>query len=75
MRSAPATGTSGTNKITTVAAGETSGDSTDAVNGSQLYETNMLISQYNESISQLAGDTSETYITEKWYRREIHPYE
>ncbi|HAK5455527.1 TPA: hypothetical protein H1V30_001039 [Salmonella enterica] len=57
-------GTSGTNKITNVAAGEIASDSTDAVNGSQLYETNMLISQYNESISQLAGDTRETYITE-----------
>ncbi|ELE4227115.1 TPA: trimeric autotransporter adhesin SadA [Salmonella enterica] len=57
-------GTSGTNKITNVAAGEIASDSTDAVNGSQLYETNMLISQYNESIIQLAGDTSETYITE-----------
>ncbi|EAO9593519.1 trimeric autotransporter adhesin SadA [Salmonella enterica] len=57
-------GTSGTNKITNVAAGEIASDSTDAVNGSQLYETNMLISQYNESISQLAGDTSETYIKE-----------
>ncbi|ENT2349137.1 trimeric autotransporter adhesin SadA [Salmonella enterica] len=57
-------GTSSTNKITNVAAGEIASDSTDAVNGSQLYETNMLISQYNESISQLAGDTSETYITE-----------
>ncbi|EBJ9429108.1 autotransporter adhesin SadA [Salmonella enterica] len=56
--------TSGTNKITNVAAGEIASDSTDAVNGSQLYETNMLISQYSESISQLAGDTSETYITE-----------
>ncbi|ECV0740144.1 autotransporter adhesin SadA [Salmonella enterica subsp. enterica serovar Montevideo] len=57
-------GPSGTNKITNVAAGEIASDSTDAVNGSQLYETNMLIAQYNESISQLAGDTSETYITE-----------
>ncbi|HIE7635346.1 trimeric autotransporter adhesin SadA [Salmonella enterica] len=57
-------GTSGTNKIPNVAAGEIASDSTDAINGSQLYETNMLISQYNESISQLAGDTSETYITE-----------
>ncbi|HGY4930292.1 MULTISPECIES: trimeric autotransporter adhesin SadA [Citrobacter] len=57
-------GTSGTNKITNVAAGEIASDSTDAVNGSQLHETNMLISQYNESISQITGDTSETYITE-----------
>ncbi|WP_142688705.1 ESPR-type extended signal peptide-containing protein [Citrobacter braakii] len=57
-------GTSGTNKITNVAAGEIASDSTDAVNGSQLHETNMLISQYNESINQITGDTSETYITE-----------
>ena len=57
-------GTSGTNKITNVAAGEIASDSTDAVNGSQLHETNMMISQYNESINQITGDTSETYITE-----------
>ncbi|MGS9351637.1 hypothetical protein ACQWIZ_24455, partial [Salmonella enterica subsp. enterica serovar Infantis] len=48
-------GTSGTNKITKVAAGEIASDSPDAVNGSQLYDTNMLISQYNDSLSQLAG--------------------
>ncbi|EAX3603300.1 autotransporter adhesin SadA, partial [Salmonella enterica] len=57
-------GANGTNKITNVAAGEIASDSTDAVNGSQLYETNLLISQYNESISQITGDTSETYIAE-----------
>ncbi|ECK5001580.1 hypothetical protein FRK78_22335 [Salmonella enterica] len=56
--------TGNASKITNLAAGTLAADSTDAVNGSQLYETNMLISQYNESISQLAGDTSETYITE-----------
>ncbi|KYF17817.1 hypothetical protein AIZ13_25710, partial [Salmonella enterica subsp. enterica serovar Typhimurium] len=54
-------GTSGTIKITNVAAGDIASDSTDAVNCSQLYESYMLISQYIESISQLAGDTSETY--------------
>ncbi|EHI7786707.1 TPA: YadA-like family protein [Salmonella enterica subsp. salamae serovar 42:g,t:-] len=57
-------GANGTNKITNVAAGEIASNSTDAVNGSQLYETNLLISQYNESISQITGDTSETYIAE-----------
>ncbi|NKD26263.1 autotransporter adhesin SadA [Citrobacter freundii] len=57
-------GTSGTNKITNVAAGEIASDSTDAVNGTQLYETNQLIALNNEVISNLAGDTSETYITD-----------
>jgi len=57
-------GTSGTNKITNVAAGEIASDSTDAVNGAQLYETNQLIALNNEVISNLAGDTSETYITD-----------
>jgi autotransporter adhesin len=56
-------GNSGTNKITNVAAGEIASDSTDAVNGAQLYETNQLITQNSEAISNIAGDTSETYIT------------
>ena len=56
-------GTSGTNKITNVAAGEIASDSTDAVNGAQLYETNQLVALNNEVITNLAGDTSETYIT------------
>ena len=50
-------------KITNVAAGELAAESTDAVNGAQLYETNMLIEQTNEAITNIAGDTSETYIT------------
>ncbi|EFE06274.1 YadA-like family protein [Citrobacter youngae] len=57
-------GSSATNKITNVAAGALSADSTDAVNGAQLYETNTLIAQNSDIISNLAGDTSETYITE-----------
>ncbi|HED6365480.1 TPA: YadA-like family protein [Escherichia coli] len=44
-------------KITNVAAGTISDTSTDAVNGSQLNATNMLI-------QNIAGDTSESYITE-----------
>ncbi|MBF0034938.1 hypothetical protein HAX39_20385, partial [Citrobacter freundii] len=56
-------GTSGTNKITNVAAGEIASDSTDAVNGAQLYETDQLVALNNEVITNLAGDTSETYIT------------
>ncbi|QMI03428.1 YadA-like family protein [Citrobacter sp. RHB25-C09] len=50
-------------KITNVAAGELAAESTDAVNGAQLYETNLLIEQTNEAITNIAGDTSETYIT------------
>ena len=56
-------GNSATNKVTNVAAGALSADSTDAVNGAQLYETNQLITENSEAISNLAGDTSETYIT------------
>jgi autotransporter adhesin len=56
-------GTNTTNKITNVAAGTLSADSTDAVNGAQLYETNQLIALNSEVINNLAGDTSDTYIT------------
>ena len=56
-------GTNATNKITNVAAGTLSADSTDAVNGAQLYETNQLIALNSEVINNLAGDTSDTYIT------------
>ncbi len=44
--------------ITNVANGQINETSTDAVNGSQLNATNMLI-------QNIAGDTSESYITEK----------
>ncbi|EER9476684.1 adhesin [Escherichia coli] len=48
--------------ITNVADGNIGESSTDAINGSQLFNTNMLIQQNSEIINQLAGNTSETYI-------------
>ena len=57
-------GSEATSKITNVAAGTISDTSTDAVNGSQLYATNMLITQNSEIINQLAGNTDNTYIEE-----------
>ncbi|ELO3286954.1 YadA-like family protein [Escherichia coli] len=50
--------------ITNVADGNIGEGSTDAINGSQLFNTNMMIQQNSEIINQLAGDTSETYIEE-----------
>ncbi|MBB8072554.1 YadA-like family protein, partial [Escherichia coli] len=50
--------------ITNVADGNIGEGSTDAINGSQLFNTNMLIQQNSEIINQLAGDTSESYINE-----------
>ncbi|EPO4389464.1 YadA-like family protein [Escherichia coli] len=50
--------------ITNVADGNIGEGSTDAINGSQLFNTNMLIQQNSEVINQLAGNTSETYIEE-----------
>ncbi|HAJ5070769.1 TPA: adhesin [Escherichia coli] len=51
-------------KITNVAAGDLSTTITDAVNGSQLNATNILVTQNSQMINQLAGNTSETYIEE-----------
>ncbi|ELE6613583.1 YadA-like family protein [Escherichia coli] len=48
--------------ITNVADGNIGEGSTDAINGSQLFNTNMMIQQNSEIINQLAGNTSETYI-------------
>ncbi|WP_163382254.1 YadA-like family protein [Escherichia coli] len=50
--------------ITNVANGSISEDSTDAVNGSQLNATNMMIEQNTQIINQLAGNTDATYIQE-----------
>lgn len=50
--------------ITNVANGSISEDSTDAVNGSQLNATNMMIEQNSQIINQLAGNTDATYIEE-----------
>lgn len=56
-------GSSATSKITNVAAGNLAADSSDVVNGAQLYATNLLVEENSEAISQIAGDTSTTYIT------------
>ncbi|MHB0627740.1 YadA-like family protein [Escherichia coli] len=50
--------------ITNVADGNIGEGSTDAINSSQLFNTNMMIQQNSEIINQLAGDTSESYINE-----------
>ncbi|EFE3692774.1 adhesin [Escherichia coli] len=50
--------------IINVADGSISEDSTDAVNGSQLNATNMMIEQNTQIINQLAGNTDATYIEE-----------
>lgn len=50
--------------ITNVKAGTISATSTDAVNGSQLNATNMMIEQNSQIINQLAGNTDATYIEE-----------
>ncbi|HAO9129594.1 TPA: hypothetical protein IRL93_004508 [Escherichia coli] len=50
--------------ITNVANGSISEDSTDAVNGSQLNATNLMIEQNSQIINQLAGNTDATYIEE-----------
>ncbi|QKD67320.1 YadA-like family protein [Escherichia fergusonii] len=57
-------GTDVASKITNVAVGTLSDTSTDAVNGSQLYATNMLVTQNSAIINQLAGNTNSTYIEE-----------
>ncbi|MCZ7513663.1 YadA-like family protein [Escherichia albertii] len=50
-------GTDTASKITNVANGRIAADSTDAVNGSQLFTTNQMI-------TQIAGNTSNTYVEE-----------
>ncbi|MCV5178919.1 adhesin, partial [Escherichia coli] len=57
-------GTDATSTITNVKAGTISATSTDAVNGSQLNATNMMIEQNSQIINQLAGNTDATYIQE-----------
>ncbi|MBY7280476.1 YadA-like family protein [Escherichia ruysiae] len=50
--------------ITNVADGNIGEDSTDAVNGSQLFATQTLITQNSQLINQIAGNTDATYIEE-----------
>lgn len=44
--------------VTNVAAGELSATSTDAVNGSQLNDTNQNVTQLGDTITNIAGDTT-----------------
>ncbi|TCJ97832.1 trimeric autotransporter adhesin [Volucribacter psittacicida] len=50
----------GNNKITNVAAGEVSENSTDAVNGSQLHATNQQVNNNTNAINHLANDLHRT---------------
>ncbi|HBB8001033.1 TPA: YadA-like family protein [Escherichia coli] len=50
--------------ITNVADGNIGEGSTDAINGSQLNATNLMIEQNSQIINQLAGNTDATYIQE-----------
>ncbi|HHT8995092.1 TPA: YadA-like family protein [Burkholderia cenocepacia] len=48
-------------KVTNVAAGDVSANSTDAVNGSQLYDTNQNVTRLGDTLNHIAGDTSQSY--------------
>ncbi|WP_175776294.1 YadA-like family protein [Burkholderia anthina] len=48
-------------KLGNVAAGDVSQNSTDAVNGSQLYETNQNVTKLGDTLTNIAGDTSQSY--------------
>lgn len=48
------TGTSGARQVTGVAAGALSADSTDAVNGSQLYQTNVQVDALNQRVQNIS---------------------
>jgi len=52
------TGTAGTRTLTGVTAGDLSATSTDAVNGSQLYATNLNVSNTNNNVANLAGNVT-----------------
>ncbi|WP_175841825.1 YadA-like family protein [Burkholderia arboris] len=48
-------------KVTNVAAGDVSATSTDAVNGSQLNDTNQNVTKLGDTLNNIAGDTSQSY--------------
>ncbi|VWM04086.1 YadA-like family protein [Burkholderia lata] len=54
-------GKTGGTKITNVAQGDVSANSTDAVNGSQLNETNQNVTKLGDTVTNIAGDTSQAY--------------
>ncbi|VVA47985.1 Adhesin YadA precursor [Serratia ficaria] len=45
--------------LSNVAAGEVAADSSDAVNGAQLYDTNQQVTQLGDTLTHIAGDTSQ----------------
>ncbi|WP_175771415.1 YadA-like family protein [Burkholderia ambifaria] len=54
-------GKTGGTKITNLAQGDVSANSTDAVNGAQLYETNQNVTKLGDTLNNIAGDTSQSY--------------
>ncbi|WP_426703277.1 YadA family autotransporter adhesin [Rhodanobacter sp. Col0626] len=56
-------GVTGGTTISNVHAGDLSATSTDAVNGSQLFATNQNVTNLGDIITDVAGDTSTTYVT------------
>ncbi|WP_445936117.1 YadA-like family protein, partial [Pigmentiphaga sp. YJ18] len=53
-------GATGGTRITNMSQGELSATSTDAVNGSQLYETNQNVTQLGDTLTNITGDTSQS---------------
>ncbi|MFO7581425.1 YadA-like family protein, partial [Guyparkeria sp.] len=51
------------NQITNLAEGDVSENSTDAINGSQLYATEQWVQNLESNFSNIAGDSSNEYIT------------
>ncbi|MCA3803011.1 YadA family autotransporter adhesin, partial [Burkholderia sp.] len=54
-------GKTGGTKITNVAQGDVSATSTDAVNGAQLNATNGNVTKLGDTLTHIAGDTSQSY--------------
>ncbi|WP_198155188.1 YadA family autotransporter adhesin [Candidatus Burkholderia verschuerenii] len=52
------TGTQGTRTVTGVTAGALTADSTDAVNGSQLYQTNLNVTNLQDQVTNIASASS-----------------
>ncbi|WP_146157036.1 YadA-like family protein [Halomonas urumqiensis] len=47
--------------VTNMAAGRIEADSTDGINGSQLYTTNLVLEELGDAFTLVSGDTSETF--------------
>ncbi|WP_159463060.1 YadA family autotransporter adhesin [Caballeronia ptereochthonis] len=59
------TGTQGARMVTGVAAGELSADSSDAVNGSQLYQTNQDVAGLMQQVKNFAGASTSVVASQK----------